>query len=163
MYKSDGTEKTIEDIIRTYADMIFRIAYSNLKSSADAEDIFQEVCLSLITKSPPLDNPEHLKRWIIRVTINKCHNFRKSFWQSRTEPIELHTELAAPEVKTVMEELWQLPRQYRNVIYLYYYESYTISEIAQITGKSANTISSQLQRARKKLTNILSEGGKEND
>jgi RNA polymerase sigma-70 factor, ECF subfamily len=58
-----------------------------------------------------------------------------------------------------MEEIWQLPKQYRNVIYLYYYEDYSIAEIARIMDKSQNTISSQLQRARKRLGKILSEGG----
>lgn len=58
----------------------------------------------------------------------------------------------------VMDELNSLPTHYRNVIYLYYYEEYTIPEIAEILGKSKNTISSQLQRARKKLKKILEEG-----
>lgn len=58
----------------------------------------------------------------------------------------------------VMDELNSLSTHYRNVIYLYYYEEYTIPEIAEILGKSKNTISSQLQRARKKLKKILEEG-----
>ncbi len=57
----------------------------------------------------------------------------------------------------------QLPKDQRNVIYLYYYESYTIKEIAQILGKNSNTVSSSLQRARKKLKAILTEGADEND
>ncbi len=162
MSEKSGIEQTTENIIRQYADMIYRIAYQNLKSQSDAEDIFQEVCLALLTKNVPSDDEKHLKHWLIRVTINKCYNFHKSFWQSRTEPIEDHTGLAAPEHSTVMDEVFQLPREYRNVIYLYYYESYTIAEIAEILHKSPNTISSQLQRARKKLGKILSEGGNYN-
>ena len=82
MSDSVGTEKEIEKVIMRYADMIFRIAYQNLKSRADAEDIFQEVCVALLTKDAPLDDEKHLKHWIIRVTINKCNNFHKSFWCS---------------------------------------------------------------------------------
>ena len=73
----------IEQVIVKYADMIFRIAYQNLKSKADAEDIFQEVCVTLLTKNPPLDDEKHLKYWLIRVTINKCNNFHKSFWHNK--------------------------------------------------------------------------------
>ena len=58
-----------------------------------------------------------------------------------------------------MSELDKLPKQYSNVLYLYYYEEYTIPEISEILGKSKNTISAQLQRARKKLKKILEEGG----
>lgn len=149
----------IEQVIVKYADMIFRIAYQNLKSKADAEDIFQEVCITILTKNPPLDDEKHLKYWLIRVTINKCNNFYKSFWHNKIESIDKYTELEQPQTKAVMEEIWQLPKQYRNVIYLYYYEDYSIAEIASIMDKSQNTISSQLQRARKRLGKILSEGG----
>ena len=80
-------------------------------------------------------------------------------FRSKIESIDKYTELEQPQTKAVMEEIWQLPKQYRNVIYLYYYEDYSIAEIARIMDKSQNTISSQLQRARKRLGKILSEGG----
>lgn len=154
-----GTKEKAEKVIRLYADMIYRIAFQNLRDSADAEDIFQEVCMALLTKNAPLDDEVHIKHWLIRVTINKCNNFSKSVWQSRTDSISEHTDLFAPETQLVMEELDKLPKKYSNVLYLYYYEDYTIPEIAEILGKSKNTISTQLQRARNKLKHILEEGG----
>lgn len=158
MSELHSTKEKAEQIIRQYADMIYRIAFHNLKNPADTEDIFQEVCLSLLTKNAPLYDENHIKHWLIRVTINKCRSFHKSVWQSRTESLSSYTELIAPEASMVMDELNSLPTHYRNVIYLYYYEEYTIPEIAEILGKSKNTISSQLQRARKKLKKILEEG-----
>ena len=151
-----GTEEA-EQTIKKYANLIYRIALHNVKNTIDAEDIFQEVCVALITKKVPVDNEEHLKHWLIRVTINKCNGFHRSVWQNRRECLDDYAYLEAPEQKQVMEELWQLPKNYRNVIYLYYYEEYTIKEIAQILGKKVNTVSSHLQRARKKLKNILIE------
>ena len=147
-----------EKIVRQYADMIYRIALHNLKNPADADDIFQEVCMTLLTKDAPLNDDVHIKNWLIRVTINKCSNFRKSLWQSRIDSIDDHTELTAPETQFVMEELSKLPTHYRNIIYLYYYEEYTVPEIAEMLSKSKNTINSQLQRARKKLKKILEKG-----
>ena len=64
----------IEDVIRRYADMIYRIAYQNTSSFEDAEDILQEVSIALVTKDAPLDDEVYLKRWLIRVTINKCRD-----------------------------------------------------------------------------------------
>lgn len=147
-----------EEIVREHADMIYRIALQNVKNPDDASDIFQEVCLSLLTKNAPLSDDVHIKNWLIRVTINKCKNFRKSLWQNKIEPIENHLELASQQGESVMEEIYSLPKNYRNVIYLYYYEEYTIGEIASILGKSQNTVNSQLQRARKKLKKILEDG-----
>lgn len=158
MAENFGTEKT-ESVIRRYANMIYRIALHNLKNTADAEDILQDVCVALITQNPPVDDEYHLKFWLIRVTLNKCNSLHRSVWHSRRENIDDYHYLEAPEQKNVMEELWQLPKNYRNIIYLYYYESYTIPEIAKILGKSPNTVSSSLQRARKKLKNILLDGG----
>lgn len=149
-----GNKEKTEKIIRQYADMIYRIAFQNLKNRADAEDVFSEVCVVLLSKEVPEEEP-HLKHWIIRVTINKCRNIWRSPWRTKTEPIDEHTELMSEEDGRVLEELWQLPERYRNVIYLYYYEKYTINEIAQILGKSPNTISSWLTRARKRLKTIL--------
>ncbi|MBQ9673703.1 MAG: sigma-70 family RNA polymerase sigma factor [Ruminococcus sp.] len=161
MANSFGTE-TAEQIIKEYADMIYRIALHNLKNTADADDILQEVCIALITKNPPVDDKNHLKHWLIRVTINKCNSFHRSIWQSKRECIDDYTHLEAPQQQTVIDEVRQLPKNYRNIIYLYYYESYTIAEIAEILNKSPNTISSGLQRARKKLKKLLIEGGYNN-
>lgn len=147
-----------EDIVRKYADLIYRVAYQNLQSRADAEDIFSEVCLVVLTKNPPEDSEEHLRKWLITVTLNKCRNLRKSWWRTRIDSIEDHLDIPSPEDnREVMEELKQLPGNYRNVIYLYYYEEYTIAEIGEILGKSPNTVSTWLRRARKKLKDILEE------
>lgn len=147
----------IEKLIRQYADMIYRIAYQNTGSYADAEDILQEVSIAMITKNAPLHDEEYLKRWLIRVTINKCHDLNRRVKRLGTEPLEQHEDLAAEEKHDLSEELSRLPEQYRNIIFLYYYEDYSLKEIAGIMHKSINTISSGLQRARKQLKKILTE------
>lgn len=150
-----GTAKT-ELVFRQYADMIYRIALHNLSNSSDAEDILQEVCLALMTGSPPDDEP-HLKRWLIRVTINKCKNLKRSYWQRNRESLEDYTHLQAPERPGIPDEIYKLSENHRNIIYLYYFEDYTVPEIAEILGKNENTVKSSLQRARKKLKSILTE------
>ena len=156
MSNSSDVKEQTEKIIKQYADMIYRIAFQNLKNRADAEDVFGEVCVLLLSKDVPKEEP-HLKHWIIRVTINKCHNIQKSPWHTRTERIDDINEPVYEENESVFEELWQLPEKYRNVIYLYYYEGYTIQEIAEILQKSPNTIISWLTGARKELRKILTE------
>lgn len=147
-----------EKIIKQYADMIYRIAMHNLKNPADAEDIFQDVCLTLLTKNAPLFDDVHIKNWLVRVTINKCKNFMKSHWQSKTEALDLSRENSNETQNLIPELVYSLPKKYRNIIYLYYYEEYTVPEIAEILGENKNTVNSRLQRARKKLKEILEEG-----
>ncbi|MBQ7966152.1 MAG: sigma-70 family RNA polymerase sigma factor [Ruminococcus sp.] len=152
------TEKA-EQVVRLYADMIYRIALHNLKNEADAQDIFQEVCLTLLTKEAPLFNDVHLKHWLIRVTINKCKNFKKSLWQQRTESLADYLPDGEIDFESqVLELIYSLPQKYRNVVYLYYCEEYTVPEIAEILGENKNTVNSKLQRARKRLRTILKEG-----
>ncbi len=146
-----------EQIIRKYAKMIYRVAYQNIGNRADADDIFGEVCLAVMTKSPPNDSEEHLRKWLITVTLNKCRNMRKAAWRTRNDPLDEHEDLQTEDTYEVMEELRHLPENYRNVVYLYYYEEYTIAEIGEILGKSPNTVSTWLRRAREKLKDILKE------
>lgn len=130
------TEKA-EQVVRLYADMIYRIALQNLKNEADAQDIFQEVCLTLLTKEAPLFDDVHLKDWLIRVTINKCKNFKKSLWQQRTESLADYLPDSEVERESqVFELIYSLPQKYRNVVYLYYCEEYTVPEIAEILGEN---------------------------
>lgn len=156
---SIGTERT-EQLIREHADMIYRIALHNVSNPSDAEDIMQDVALALLTKCPDDLDEIAVKHWLIRVTINKCRSFHRQFWQRKRESIDDHLELEAPgEDRGVMEEVMELPKKERNIIYLFYYEQYSIKEIAEILRMNANTVSSHLQRARKKLKQILTEGG----
>ena len=150
-----GTEQA-EAVFRRYADMIYRIALHDLKDPADAEDILQEVCLVLMTKRVP-DDEEHLKRWLIRVTINKCRDLSRSFWRRNRESIDDYEHLEADKPPEIIEELRQLPENYRNIIYLYYYEEYTVSEIADILKMNVNTVKSGLRRARERLKSYLTD------
>lgn len=150
-----GTEHA-EAIFRQYADMIYRIALHNLKNPADADDILQEVCLVLITKPIPEDE-EHLKRWLIRVTINKCRDLSRSYWRRNRESLDDYEHIEAQEPPGIPEEVQELPERYRNIIYLYYCEEYTVSEIAEILRMNVNTVKSGLRRAREQLRKLLTD------
>lgn len=66
-------------IVEKYSDMIFRIAYQYLYNKYDAEDITQNVFLKLLDKKSFFKDEEHIKSWLIRVTINQCLDYKKSF------------------------------------------------------------------------------------
>lgn len=154
------TEEEYIEVVEKYSDMIFRIAYQNLFQIHDAEDVVQDVFLKLLRQeSKCFEDCEHLKSWLIRVTINQCLDYRKSFSRTKTVPLE---DLEIPydsQEQGLMEELQQLPKDYRNILYLYYYEGYTIKEIAAIIGMKQNTVNSKLTRGRKKLRKAM-EGSK---
>lgn len=143
----------LSPIVDKYSDQIIRIAYQYTKCMSDAEDIAQEVFIRLLKE--PLMNNEHELAWIVRVTINLCKDFKKSFWFRKTKFIDVDHIAFTPLQNNILEDIQRLPDNYRNVLYLYYFEKYTISEISAIMKINSNTIGSWLNRARRKLKLII--------
>lgn len=148
----------VENTIRKYSDMIYRLAFQYTGNVSDAQDVLQEVGVSLITANPPFDDEAYLRNWLCKVTVNKCRNLRK--YSKLHACLELDETVACEydESISLREELAKLPHKYRNVLYLYYYEEFSIKEISKILGLSSHTVGSQLRRGREKLKKILIEG-----
>lgn len=159
---SEASSEQIEKIIRQYSNMIFRLAYQSLNNYHDAQDIMQEVGVALVTGDAPLNNENHLRNWLAKVTLNKCRNLKKSAYRRKTAPLTEELPYEASNAFEVFEELKKLPENQRNVLYLYFYEQFTIDEIAVILSKSRNTIASRLRRGKANLRQILKEGGYQN-
>lgn len=152
----------VENSFTKYARMLLRIAYQNVARQTYAEDIVQEVFVQM-QKEQKFNDEQHIKAWLIRVTIHKCYDFNKSAWESKTQNLIDEWMPFTDEQNFVFEELFKLPSKQRNAIYLYYYEGYSIPEIAEIFKISQNTVSSRLTRARAQLKTILTEGEYENE
>lgn len=159
-----GLKLTTEEIIDSYADMVYRIAVNEMGSKFDAEDVFQDVFLRLVKYRDRIESEEHLKAWLIRVTINCARKRHTSAWNKRmvsmTEEIQDMTqdegavaeyEKAEGDGSPVYEAVAKLPEKYRIVIYLFYYEELSIVQIGEILGEKESTIKSRLHRAREIL------------
>lgn len=146
-------EKEARRLVESYSDMILRIGANYLGSRTDAEDICQAVFLKYITTDPHFDSMNHEKAWLIRTTINMCKNELKSAFFRKTTSLDEATEIraAADQDCGILDEIKRLPRNYRISIYLYYYEGYSVREIAHILGKNESVVNVYLSRGRKKL------------
>lgn len=152
------SEQEINAAIDRYADTVRRLCMIQLKNYADTEDIFQNVFLKYALSSRSFESPEHEKAWFIRVTINACKDLIKSFFRSRTvsldQPMEQPGQLLEDH-REVLEAVISLPRKYREVIYLHYYEGYTAPQISEILGKNTNTVYTLLARSKNLLKERL--------
>lgn len=156
------SEQEAARAIELYADTVRRICMLHLKSDSDTEDIFQTVFLKYVLYSGAFENEEHEKAWLIRVTLNVCKDFMKSFFRSRTVPLDEIEELTAdvPEDHSdVLEAVLSLPVKYKTVVYLYFYEQYSAVEISKLLEKNVNTVYTLLARAKTMLKERL--GGEE--
>ncbi|MEG0168621.1 RNA polymerase sigma factor [Anaerorhabdus sp.] len=151
-------EEQLEKAIDLYANDVRRICFIYSKSEADVDDIFQDVFIKYYKLNQPFLDPQHEKAWILRVTINSCKDFIKSWFRKNVELTDDFSQFSINPDKDDGElilEVRKLKKDYATVIYLYYYEEYSLKEIASICECSINTISSRLQRARAELKKRL--------
>lgn len=157
MNKFYGTENYIQNFIEDYSDMLLRISYAYMKNFSDAEDITQEVFLKVIEKQPFFDSRDQEKAWLIRVAINLSKDRLKSSWFKKTTTLEGDFKDITKEDNEIIATVLSLPLKYRSIILLFYYEDYSISQIANIVKLKESTVGSQLSRARKLLKSKLKE------
>lgn len=158
------SEQEVNRVVEQYSNMVRRLCMIYLKNYADTEDIFQTVFLKYVLSSVSFENEEHERAWFIRVTMNACKDFLKSFFRSRVTSLEEILEQSVEmreDYREVLEAVLSLPKKYREVIYLHYYEGYTAPEISKILGKKVNTIYTLLNRAKQMLRKKL--GGDEDE
>lgn len=133
-----------------YTDTVYRVAVHNTRCKSDAEDVTQEVFVKLLESSKKFKDGEHLKAWLIRVTINECRTLMRKYSRETEQSAEI-ADCAVYDGDSVLEAVKALPENYRNAIYLHYYEGYTAKEIGKILDSKENTVISWLSRGRAAL------------
>jgi RNA polymerase sigma-70 factor (ECF subfamily) len=159
-----------EEIINQYKDMVYRIALAYCRNSADAEDVTQAVFLRYLKMTPNTTGENNLKAWLIRVAINVSKSLLRSAWRKKTvsldeqSALEERGEFDADDPAGLgldtYHAVMSLPEKYRSVVLLYYYEDYSVKEIARILRRTETAVQTQLQRARVMLKDKLKEDWK---
>lgn len=143
-----------------YQNMVYRIALHYFGNSQDAEDAVKEVFLRLYTAEKSFESPEHLRRWLIRVTVNVCRDVLRSPWRRRRVSLEELPEepvFDQPEQAALYREVMALPEKYRTVLNLFYYEELSVKEIGELLGLRTSAVTTRLHRARARLKEQLGE------
>lgn len=155
--RSLRTNDRIEDVVKVYSNMVYRLAFSQTRNKNNADDIYQEVFLRYIRKKPQFETEKHRKAWLIRVTVNCCKKMWISSWRKKIVPLDETIVFEMKEETSLHYELQKLPLKYRAVIHLFYYEDLSIEEISESLNQKPSTIRTQLTRARYKLKEVLKE------
>lgn len=162
---------TTEAIIDKYGDMVYRVAVSATGSREDADDVFQEVFLRLVRYRSRLSSEEHLKAWLIRVAVNCARKQQGSAWRRKVEyfdetggeePLDMNAQRAYEQIESadspLVVAMEQLPKGYRLVLYLFYYEELSVAQIGKLLKEKESTVKSRLHRGREMLRQKLDEG-----
>lgn len=149
------TAAELEWVMERYGNAVYRLAYAQMRSAADADDIYQEVFLRYFQKRPRFDSEEHRRAWLLRVTLNRARTVWGSAWFRRTVPLEDQVVFTEPEEQRLDEALLQLSSKDRKVLHLFYYEELSTQEIGKLLSRKESTVRTQLTRARRRLGEIL--------
>lgn len=147
-------QESFDRAARRWQDMVFRLALHQLGSYADADDAVQEVFLRLWRQKAPFESEEHLRRWLLRGTVNWCRDQPRSPWRRRRvdwDSLENQPAFETPEQGELYEAVMSLPEKYRTVLDLFYYEELSVREIGEVLGLSQSAVTTRLSRARKLL------------
>ena len=147
--------------VEKYFDMIYRLAFSQVKNREHADEVVQEVFLRFLKTDKNFESDEHIKAWLIRVTINCGHNVFSNSWHKRTVPLfenENDSSVEMEEKSDIYYAVMELPPKYSAVIHLFYYEDMSIDDISKHLKLNPSTVKSQLSRGRKILREKLKGG-----
>ena len=141
----------LDALFQTYGDMVYRLALVRTRSVADAEDVVQEVFLRCLRNNPAFKSAEHQKAWLLKVTVNCSKTVLGSAFRRHSVPEDAAGDLVSEDPaadSTVYDAVMKLPEKYRTAIHLYYYEEYSVKEIAAAMRTTESTVKSWLHRAR---------------
>lgn len=150
----------VQELVEMYKNNIYAAAFNICKSAEDAEDVVQDTFLQYYMTKKEFDDEKHIRYWILRVAINKAKNIQSSFRRKKEMSLEDYVEtlmFETPESRELFEEVMKLPEKYRVVIHLFYYEDYSVKEIAKILRTTESSVKVRLSRGRAKLKDALKE------
>ena len=157
-----GREEYQSLVKKFYID-IKRIAFSYCQNMEDAEDITQNVFIKLLKYQGDFKDELHIKKWLVKVTVNESRSLWRSFWKQSVIyklPLKKKDDIVNDErIDALKEEIRNLNPRYRMIVFLFYYENYSAREIAEIIGNSENVVFKLLQRARDRIRkNMIKRG-----
>ena len=147
----------ITHILSNYSNLVYKLALLRLKNKQDTEDVYQEVFLRLVKYRHKIQSEEHLKAWLIRVTINCAKKQQLQFWRTKDMSFPEEPFYQPEDSQELHSIVSKLPKKYSEVLHLFYYEDLPVKQISTILGIKESTVKSQLSRGREKLRDLLEE------
>ncbi|MFH0754395.1 MAG: sigma-70 family RNA polymerase sigma factor [Candidatus Omnitrophota bacterium] len=166
-----GDTDAFEEILRTYGDLVYNVSLRVLRLREDAQEVSQEVFLTIHKKLRDFQGRSSLKTWIYRITINAAINYSKRTGKTKGRTVEydetydaLVRDVAIRELEegeyahnVVNRLLGMLSTEQRVCMVLRNIEGLTYEQIAQTLGVDINAVRSRLKRARDKVLALKKE------
>lgn len=156
------TEREMKRLVESYSNDLLKLCTLYLKDRHLAEDALQDTFIKVWQKYYTYDKTlSSEKTWITRIAINTCKNYLRTSWFNKIQTSDFIEIVGQDEYTVVdeavdmMNEILDLKEKYRVVLLMYYYEEYSVKEIAEILEAKQSTVLSLLARGRKQLKTKL--------
>jgi RNA polymerase sigma-70 factor (ECF subfamily) len=152
------TELNLQRLYQELLPTVYRAAYTYMRNPSDSEDAAQEAFLRLARYERSFPDLRQAKAWLIITVGNICKDMLRRRHRQDLN-LDDYPELPAPrsESRELLSALLALPEKYKSAVFLYYYEGYSVREIAKAMGQPVGTVKSWLHRARCALRQYLEE------
>ena len=155
----------LDQMVRQYEKELLRICCVYLRDRAAAEDAVQETFLKAFRSMDSFRGESSEKTWLIRIAVNCCRDYRRSAWYRYIDPRVSIDQLPVLSSAPPSEEhialtvaIMKLKPKYMEAVLLYFYEGFSIREIAKMLDLTEAAVSARLRKAKQKLKDEL-EGG----
>lgn len=166
--ETESADELIDEIMNTYGQEILQLAFSYVKNKELAEDLTQEIFVKCYRSLHTFGGKAKFRTWLWRIAANHCRDYLKSWYNKNVitsdyQPIYDSVPSESVEETIIQGEqddqlaaaVMELPVDYREVIYLFYFEEMTIKEISSVIEVKENTIKTRLKRAKELLKQKL--------
>lgn len=155
----NGNTEAFTKIIKQISEDLYKIARTRISNESDIDDAIQETMIETYKSIKKLKDPNKLKKWVIKILINKCNRiYRRKYKKDISlEESNFENYIVSNNYINLESDLnfysmiKCLNYNERIIIVLYYMENYSVKEIRQLTGMNENTINTNLYRARQKI------------
>lgn len=154
------SEKQFDYAYKEFAKELLYIAYGYTRNKEDSIDIMQNAYVALLESNITFESNEHIKYFLIRVTINESINFVKSYSHRKVirnnDFVMNFPETKKEELPYDLSEIVNiLPEKYKTIIVLHYYDDMKIKDISSVLKISEPAVKKRLERARNLLKKII--------
>ncbi len=154
------SQEQFDFVYKEYAKELLQIAYGYTKNKEDSIDITQNAYIAVLESNKRFESNEHIKYFLIRVTINESINFVKSYSKKKVlcnnDIIMNIPETKKDELPYDISEIVNiLPEKYKTIIVLYYYDGMKIKDISKVLKMKESAVKKRLERARNLVKEII--------
>ncbi len=161
-------EPDVAGLVRDYSGLLYRVAFSVLRNSAEAEDVVQDCFVRVLQQKGKLSGVVEVRPWLVKIAWNLALDRRRRVRPEQMDEAfaaglmagEMAADLALAEagrMSKVLAAMEKLPEREREVLLLSAMEELSTAEIGAVVGRSESSVRSLLFRARTRLKQRLGE------